>query len=90
MVAHGAGGEFGPSIFPQDRELNRGWSNEGKRYRALEREIAATPGTFFFCCLLYRDDSDSRLPSSWGCSLSAQITPCRGARRGDRGIAHAA
>lgn len=59
MVAHGAGGEFGPNIFPQDRELNRGWSTEGKRYRALEREIAATPGTFFFfSCLLYGDDSD--------------------------------
>jgi hypothetical protein len=50
--------QFGPNIFPQDRELNRGWSTEGKRYRALEREIAATPGTFFFCCLLYGDDSD--------------------------------
>lgn len=58
MVAHGAGGEFGPNIFPQDRALNRGWSAEGKRYRALEREIAATPGAFFFCCLLYADDSD--------------------------------
>ncbi len=58
MVAHRASGEFGPNIFPQDRELNRGWSTEGKRYRALEREIAATPGTFFFCCLLYGDDSD--------------------------------
>lgn len=58
MVAHGAGGDFGPNIFPQDRELNRGWSAAGKRYRALEREIAAIPGTFFFCCLLYGDDSD--------------------------------
>jgi hypothetical protein len=58
MVAHGAGGEFGSNIFPQDRALNRGWSAEGKRYRALEREIAATPGAFFFCCLLYADDSD--------------------------------
>ena len=58
LVAHGAGGEFGPNIFAQDRELNRGWSAEGKRYRALEREITATPGTFFFCCLLYGDGSD--------------------------------
>ena len=58
MVAHLAGGEFRPNIFPQDRALNRGWSAEGKRYRALEREIAATPGAFFFCCLLYADDSD--------------------------------
>jgi hypothetical protein len=58
MVPNSAGGEFGPNIFPQDRALNRGWSPEGKRYRALERELVATPGTFFFCCLLYADDSD--------------------------------
>jgi hypothetical protein len=58
MVAHAAGGTFGPNMFPQDRDLNRGWSAEGRRYRALEREIATTPGTFFFCCLLYADDTD--------------------------------
>jgi hypothetical protein len=58
MVAHGVGGEFGPNTFPQDRALNRGWSAEGKRYRALEREMARTSGAFFFCCLLYADDSD--------------------------------
>ena len=58
MVAHAAGGTFGPNMFPQNRDLNRGWSADGRRYRALEREIAATPGTFFFCCLLYADDSD--------------------------------
>lgn len=57
MVPHTAGGTFGPNIFPQDRDLNRGWSAEGRRYRALEREIANTPGTFFFCCLLYADDT---------------------------------
>jgi hypothetical protein len=56
MVPHAAGGTFGPNIFPQD--LNRGWSTEGRRYRALEREITKTPGTFFFCCLLYADDTD--------------------------------
>jgi hypothetical protein len=58
MVAHAAGGTFGPNMFPQNRDLNRGWSTEGRRYRALEREIASRPGTFFFCCLLYADDSD--------------------------------
>lgn len=58
MVAHAAGGTFGPNMFPQDRDLNRGWSTQGRRYRALEREIASRPGTFFFCCLLYGDDSD--------------------------------
>ena len=57
MVAHAARGTFGPNMFPQDRELNRGWSEAGRRYRALEREIANTPGAFF-CCLLYADDTD--------------------------------
>jgi hypothetical protein len=58
MVAHAAGGGFGPNMFPQDRELNRGWSSNGRRYRALERKIANRPGTFFFCCLLYADSTD--------------------------------
>jgi hypothetical protein len=58
MVAHAAGGGFGPNMFPQDRELNRGWSADGRRYRALERTIANRPGTFFFCCLLYADSTD--------------------------------
>ena len=52
-----SGGEFGPNLFRQDRALNRGWSQAGKRYRALEREAAA-PGTFFFGRLLYSDDTD--------------------------------
>ena len=51
-------GEFGPNIFRQQRSLNRGWSPEGKRYRALEREAAATPGTFYFGHLRYADDTD--------------------------------
>jgi hypothetical protein len=58
MVPHAAGGLFGPNIFPQDRALNRGWSLEGRRYRAMEREAAAAPSTFFFCRLIYSDDSE--------------------------------
>jgi hypothetical protein len=54
MVPHSAGGEFGPNIFPQDRDLNRGWSPEGRCYRALEKEIVKAQGTFFFCCLRSR------------------------------------
>jgi hypothetical protein len=48
--------EFGPNIFRQDRSLNRGWSEEGRRFRALERETAI-PGTFYFGHLLYEDDT---------------------------------
>jgi hypothetical protein len=57
VIAHLSGGEFGPNIFRQDRALNRGWSEEGKRYRALEREAAATPGTLYVAHLIYTDDS---------------------------------
>jgi hypothetical protein len=57
LIPHLSGGEFGPNIFRQDRHLNRGWSEQGKRYRALEREAAGTPGTFFFGHLMYGDDT---------------------------------
>jgi hypothetical protein len=73
MVAHAARGTFGPNMFPQDRQLNRGWSVEGRRYRALEREIANTPGTFF-CCLLYADDTDFS-----GCGRVGALTSRRAA-----------
>ena len=57
LIPHLSGGQFGPNIFRQDRALNRGWSPEGRRFRALEREAAASPGTFYFGHLLYDDDS---------------------------------
>ena len=57
VIPHLSGGEFGPNIFRQDRALNRGWSEQGKRYRALEREAAATPGCVFFAHLIYTDDT---------------------------------
>jgi len=56
LIPNLSGGEFGPNIFRQDRSLNRGWSQEGRRFRALERE-AAIPGTFYFGHLLYEDDT---------------------------------
>jgi hypothetical protein len=57
VIPHLSGGEFGPNIFRQDRALNRGWSEQGKRYRALERKAAATPGCFFCAHLIYRDET---------------------------------
>ena len=57
LIPHLSGGEFGPNIFRQHRALNRGWSEEGKRYRALEREAAATPGVLYFGHLLYEDET---------------------------------
>jgi hypothetical protein len=57
LIPHLSGGEFGPNIFRQQRALNRGWSHQGKRFRALEREAAATPDTFYFGHLIYDDDT---------------------------------
>lgn len=57
LIPHLSGGELGPNIFRQDRALNRGWSEQGRRYRALEREAASTPGTLYFGHLLYKDDT---------------------------------
>ena len=48
LIPHFSGGEFGPNIIRQDRALNRGWSEEGTRYRTLEREAAVIPGTLSF------------------------------------------
>ena len=56
LIRHLSGGRFGPNIFRQDRALNRGWSEQGKRYRALERAAAGTPGALYFGHLLYVDD----------------------------------
>lgn len=36
LIAHSAGGLFGPNLLTQDRALNRGWSREGRVYRGLE------------------------------------------------------
>lgn len=46
LIPHLSGGEFGPNIFRQHRALNLGWSEQGKRFRALKRAAAATPGMF--------------------------------------------
>lgn len=57
FLAHAAGGELDVNLFPQRRDLNRGWSEEGKLYRRMERRIAGRPGTFHFHRPLYGDAS---------------------------------
>lgn len=55
FVGHASGGCLDINLFPQRRELNRGWSEAGKRYRAMERYIAAQPGCFFYHLPIYDD-----------------------------------
>jgi hypothetical protein len=47
--------DFGPDLFPIERHINRGWSPDGKRYRALRREMQLSPSAFIFSQLHYTD-----------------------------------
>lgn len=58
LLPHTAGGGYGPNLFAQDRALNRGWSNDGREYRRMERRaISAPAGTLFAVVLIYIDRS---------------------------------
>lgn len=57
FIAHAVGGLPDINTFPQNRFLNRGWSMEGKKYRQMERYVAAHPGIFFFSRPVYSDES---------------------------------
>jgi hypothetical protein len=59
LAAHCFGGEEeGINLIPQDRDLNRGWSDEGRIWRRLENDLSARPGTQFFVRPIYDDNSD--------------------------------
>jgi hypothetical protein len=55
LVAHTLGGGLDLNLVPQSSALNRGRSEEGRRWRALEREAAASPGTPLFVRPIYAD-----------------------------------
>lgn len=58
LIAGAAGGGYDINLVPMDAALNRGWSIEGARFRALERRAAKVPGSLFFIRLAYTDHSD--------------------------------
>lgn len=55
FLAHGAGGGLDANLFPQARDLNRGWSSQGRVYRRMERTAAAQAGTFVYHRPMYED-----------------------------------
>jgi hypothetical protein len=57
FLSHTAGGELDVNLFPQRREVNRGWSSSGKLFRRMEKVAAENPGTFHFHRALYDDDT---------------------------------
>ena len=57
FIAHCIGGGLDLNVFSQDRNLNRGWSAQGKTYRQMERYCQERPGTFCFARPIYSDNS---------------------------------
>jgi len=58
LIALASGGGENVNIVPQASRLNRGHSNAGKRWRALERVCATTSDVFMFVSLEYDDVTD--------------------------------
>lgn len=57
FIAHASGGPPDINFFHQERRLNRGWSEEGRKYRRMERYPAEHPGTFHFTRAIYEAES---------------------------------
>jgi hypothetical protein len=60
FIAHSIGGavdRLEVNVFVQRRDLNRGWSAEGKRYREMEKYCVLNPGTFCFSRPIYIDQT---------------------------------
>ncbi|MGE5340945.1 MAG: hypothetical protein ACM3SY_05620 [Candidatus Omnitrophota bacterium] len=58
FIAHSIGGLLDVNLFPQRRDVNRGWSQKGKIFRAMEVYCALNPGTFCFNHPIYKDHTD--------------------------------
>ncbi len=63
LIAMSIGGGDYVNLVPQDPRLNRGWSEEGKRWRSLERSVMADPGALVFVAVHYENLTD--IPDSF-------------------------
>jgi hypothetical protein len=57
FIAHAAGGGMDMNFFPQATGLNRGTTERGKAWRALEQTTIAAPGTPLLVRPTYSDES---------------------------------
>jgi hypothetical protein len=69
FLPHSAGGPKDINLFLQERRLNRGWSEEGKRYRWFENVVSSRPSTFYFVRPVYEDSSPIPRYLEWGVLL---------------------
>lgn len=73
LIALATGGGENVNLVPQASRLNRGRSDEGKRWRALERICAANPGCFLFVSVDYDDLTD--VPSAFEFTVAVAGRP---------------
>jgi hypothetical protein len=71
FLPHSAGGPNDINFFIQERNLNRGWSASGKRYRWFENLVVSRPGTFYFVRPVYEDLSPIPRYLEWGVLLES-------------------
>jgi len=57
FIGHALGGGPDVNLFPQRKDINRGWSTRGRVFRAMERYCSKNSGTFFFLRPIYCDRS---------------------------------
>jgi hypothetical protein len=57
FIAHSIGGGLDVNVFSQNRDLNRGVSEQGKIYRQMEKYCYENPGTFCFSRPIYADST---------------------------------
>ena len=55
FISHKINGNLDQNLYPQLKELNRGWSKQGKLFRYLERYCEQNPDTFLFTRPIYTD-----------------------------------
>jgi hypothetical protein len=73
FVAHAAGGGMDMNFFPQARGLNRGTTERGKVWRAMERQIIENSGTPLFVRPLYDDGSWVPTLIDYGVLIDARL-----------------
>ena len=58
FMAHASGGGTDINLFPQLKDVNRGWSKRGRVYRRMENYLVAHPGTYCFSRSIYSGWTD--------------------------------
>lgn len=55
FISHKINGNLDQNLYPQLKELNRGWSKQGKLFRSMERYSEQNPDAFLFTRPIYTD-----------------------------------